>query len=301
MIDFHKYAKIYILGHDENVDIFRDKTDEIQMQEKMDGGNFRFIIKNGNLVFGSRTQQLTSDEGDETNMNKQFKSAVASVRLCLKDKDLRLYEGNIFYLECMIKHTMDYDWEKMPAVLGFDVYNLANKAFIANANEIFKDLGIPFVPIIGTWKADMKVNDDLVPVSAYAPRSNLEQKAEGIVFKNFSKQIYAKYVRPQFREENAKTFGGTPKYQESGAGKICATYCTNSRIDKAIFYFHDQGEKIDMPLMRMIVGYVYKDIWEENWKTIIKKYGEINLREMRKIIIGRCRAVLQQVIVNNTR
>ena len=55
MQDFHKYGKIKQLGHKECEDIFSDPEANIVVQEKIDGGNFRFTIKNGIIIFGSRT------------------------------------------------------------------------------------------------------------------------------------------------------------------------------------------------------------------------------------------------------
>jgi len=66
-MEFSKYLKIKIAGHEDNKRIFSDPEDDIVVEEKIDGGNFRFYINKGNIIFGSRTQQLTSNEGEEDN------------------------------------------------------------------------------------------------------------------------------------------------------------------------------------------------------------------------------------------
>ena len=41
---FHKYHKIKLLGNEDNQGILSDPDDDIIIEEKMDGGNFRFMI-----------------------------------------------------------------------------------------------------------------------------------------------------------------------------------------------------------------------------------------------------------------
>ena len=58
-IIFHKYPKIRSLGHEDIKDIFENNQHDIIIEEKIDGGNFRFMINNNNeIIFGSRTQEL---------------------------------------------------------------------------------------------------------------------------------------------------------------------------------------------------------------------------------------------------
>lgn len=302
-MEFQKYGKIKIVGHEDNEGIFSNPSDEIVIQEKLDGANFRFIIKDGNIIFGSRSQQLTSDEGEDTNIQKNFLRAVNFVRGKALDNSLPEYmkylERYIFYGECMVKHTMSYDWDKIPAYLGFDIYNTEMERYLETdeAKAIFEELGLPFVPIIKTITAgDLKeITEDMIPVSEYS----LHQ-AEGIVFKNNEKQLMAKLVREKFKEKNKEAFGGGKKYAETDEDYLVAFYCTNSRIDKMIFKLMDEGEKLDVPMMKYLPTKVYKDIWEENWQEITNMRGNVvNFQAFKKKVTGRCLAVLKQVIVNN--
>lgn len=109
-----------------------------------------------------------------------------------------------------------------------------------------------------------------------------------------------KFVRVEFKEANKGKFGGKTKgISIEGAQQVVDKYCTNMRIEKAIFKFVDEGKELDMNLMPMIIGYVYQDIWTEEWKTIVKKMKECNFVTMRQLIADRCRAVLNQTIINN--
>jgi hypothetical protein len=53
---FRAYHKIKRLGDEENKEIFSNPDEEIVIEEKMDGANFRFMFKKGKIIFGSRTQ-----------------------------------------------------------------------------------------------------------------------------------------------------------------------------------------------------------------------------------------------------
>ena len=304
MENFFKYKKIYGVGHDENKEIFSDPEDLIVIEEKIDGGNFRFMIKDGNVIIGSRTQQLTSDEGEDSNMNKMFKRCADFVREQLKDKDLKLLEKRIFYGENCVKHTMNYDWDKIPPYLGFDIYCLENNKFLADKKMFFEALGLPTVPTIKVVcaKEIIDISDDLVPMSVYASESSKDQKAEGIVFKNYSKQIMAKYVRDKFKEANAECFGGSPKYNkvdDTNNAEFVFKFCTNARIDKMIFKLIDEGFKLEMGLMKELPKRIYLDIWDEHWQEIRDSNWKLNMKSLRRLVPKRCRGVLQQVIVNN--
>jgi hypothetical protein len=299
MEGFHKYNKIKAIGHEENKDIFQNPEDEIIIEEKIDGGNFRFMIKDGKIILGSRTQEI--DEKAEGKHLKNFRRCCEYVREILQDKDLKLLEKRIFYGECCIKHTLSYDWDSIPPFLGFDIYCLENNKYLSNKKMFFEGLGFKTVPEIKICKSSeiKELTDTDVPVSVYAPRSNPKQQAEGIVLKNYKTQIFAKYVREQFKEKARDTFGGTVKYEETDDGKIVAKYCTNARIDKCIFKLVDEGHKLEMAMMKELPKFVYKDIMEEEWQEVVFSNYEVNFRNIRKLVTKRCLAVLKQVMVNN--
>ena len=78
---FNKYVKIRQLGHEENEDIFKNPKDDIIMEEKIDGANFRFMLSKGNIIFGSRTQEL-----DDENIEKNWSYCVKYIRKVLEMK-----------------------------------------------------------------------------------------------------------------------------------------------------------------------------------------------------------------------
>ena len=305
MENFNKYHKIRMLGHEENADIFSDPSSEIVIQEKIDGANFRFAFNGDKIIFGSRTQQLTSDEGEETNIAKNFRRCCQFVNKQTADLGLRKkYGGLIFFGECCVKHSLNYNWDTIPPYLGFDIFHIETGRYYnyEDVKRIFKQLNLEMVPLVKVVKAGeiKEVTDEDVPITKWPTISNPKQQAEGIVFKCYDKQIMAKYVRAKFKELNAETFGGSVKYEETDDGKFVARYCTNPRIDKQIFKLIDDGNELDMPLMKYLPKAVQSDIFEECWQDVVYSKMMLDFGKIKKMITRRCLSVLQQVIVNNS-
>ncbi|MFW5794701.1 MAG: RNA ligase family protein [Bacillota bacterium] len=310
-MEFEKYHKVKRLGGDENKLIFSDHNDEIVIQEKIDGGNFRFYIQDDKVIFGSRTREL-----DETQEHvKNFRRCIEFVRSKLKGKDLSDYNGLIFYGECCVKHTISYDWDKIPPFLGFDIKGIISLSWEKDkkygylpydvTKEYFEELDLPMVPTIKVCKAseiDVPITDDSVPISEYALESSQDKKAEGIVFKNYDKQIFAKYVRDAFKEKNSKVFGGSPKYNkvdDTNNAEFIFKYVTNYRIEKIILKKLDDGNSLTMELMGELIRDVYLDVIEEEWREILTSNWKLDFKKLRRICAPRVRAVLEQMIENN--
>jgi len=310
-MEFGKYGKIKQLGHEDNKNLFIYDKQKVYIQEKIDGGNFRFYITSeGALIFGSRTQQLTSNEGEDTNVSKNFKRCVLHIREQYKSHKEAFLMNHIYYGECCTKHTMDYDWEKIPSFLGFDIRSMETGKYLTceESMTMFDLCGLKCVPLLKViYAEDFKgFTDEDVPITAYPPRSNPKQQAEGVVFKNYEYEdkynthMFAKYVREKFKEENRETFGGAVKFQENDDGKIVARFCTNARIEKQIFKLIDDDHELDMTLMKYLPRGVSMDIYEEHWKDILNSNMKIDLKNIRRLISKRCLMVLKQVLVNNT-
>ena len=290
---FQKYNKIKQLGDEENKDIFLDPNDEIVIEEKIDGANFRFIVLDGKLVFGSHNLVIEDEN------QKNWKRCIDFVKQKYAEK--KFLEGYIYFGECILKHSMEYDWKSMPPILGFDILDKNTNKYLASKKEIFESMGILMVPLIKTCFAGKigNIDDSMVPESAYAPISATDRKAEGLIFKNYKKQIFAKYVRARFKEINRKAFGGGKKYANNDDELIIATYCTNPRIDKYIFKLMDEGMALNKVMMTKLPVMVYQDIIEENWRGILNSRYQLDLQEVKRLVAKRCLAVLDQVITNN--
>lgn len=296
-MEFEKYHKIRIIGDEENKEILSNPDDEIIIEEKIDGGNFRVFLHGKKVVFGSRTQEL----GGESPREKMFIRAVKYVRDEIADANIDTKEPIILYMENCVKHSLNYDWEKIPPVLGFDVKTESGYLDYDLKCSIFNQIGIPIVPLVKRCKArEITVLDEsLIPKSDYASPSATNQLAEGVVIKNYSKQLFAKLVRSEFKEVAKETFGMNKKYAENDDEELVAIYCTNARMDKIIFKLIDEGKSLGMGIAGDLIKRTWTDIIDENAKDILLHEWTLSIRNVRKLIAKRCISVLKNVIQNN--
>jgi len=145
----------------------------------------------------------------------------------------------------------------------------------------------------------IEIKEEHFGKSKYASPSSKDQKVEGWVIKNYSKQLMAKIVREKFKETNKMVFGGSKKFAKTDDEYFVAVYCTNARIDKCMFKLIDEGKKLGMTMMGDLLNKVYKDIWEEHWNEISFSKKKIDLLNLKKLVSRRCPEVLKQAIVNN--
>ncbi len=293
-MDFRTYPKIKQIGSDEIKDLLTTPDDEIVIEEKVDGANFRFMVSSdGRIVFGSRSQSLGDDKQD---IGGNWKRCVEHIKS--KSANFLTDMPYIYYGECMVQHSIAYDWQRVPPFLGFDILDLTTGKFLnwEARNALFKRMGLDVVPHIKTCKASeiTKLDDSVIPQSSYYPG-----QAEGLMFKNYGKQMFGKHVTEKFKEVNKAAFGGGKKHAKNDNELFVATYCTNPRIDKAVFKLVHNGEPLNMALMHKLPRAVVADMWAECWQDLITVDWTFNPREVYKMVGKRCLAVLKQVITNN--
>lgn len=310
-MEFKTYPKIHAVGKEEVKGLFADKDDVIVIQEKIDGGNFRFYFtEKGGIIFGSRTQQLTSNEGDDSNVAKGFRAVIDYIRKQISEssvKDtLQSFGGLIFFGEACFKHTITYDYDRMPRFIGYDVLDTHSGQFLVldDVYKKFELLHLEVAPVVKICKANeiTSIDDSIVPVQKYALSSAPDKLAEGVVFKNYSKQLFGKYVRNVFKEKNAEAFGGQPKYNkvdDTNNAEFLFKYVTNPRIEKIVLKMIDEGAKLDMSLMGQLIKRTYTDVIEEEWREILLSNWKLDFKKCRQLIAPRCRSVLNSMITNN--
>lgn len=291
---FHKYPKIFSIGRDENKDIFLNPSDLIHVEEKIDGANFRFMVIDNRIVFGSRNNSLGDDNSP---IGGNFSRCVRFVSDSLKGKVVP--EGIVFFGECCVKHSLEYDWDKIPPYLGFDVL-VGDGSFMSYDDKVrlFDSLSLPVVPLVNTFRASELVGVDsnsLIPTTVFG-----SVPAEGIVFKNYSCNIFAKFVTEKFLEVNKAAFGASKRFSSNDSERIVAGFCTNSRIDKHVFNLVSEGYSLDMSLMRFLPKRVVDDVYVEHWSDIVNSRMVVDFSLVRSLINVRCRTVLKSIITNQS-
>lgn len=296
-----KYPKIRLLGHKDNEGIL-DNFSELVIEEKTDGSNFRFSYdkESDKLVFGSRNIEL-QDEND----NEMFKRCIEYIKenidmKCLRDN----YQNLVFFGEAARKHTVDYKWEEMPAFLGFDVFEQDDDGHWIQLNwrtsrMLFKSIGLEFVPVIAVGKSS-EVKDLILNTDKFKSEFAVDGIAEGIVIKNYDKQLSAKKYSEGFKERFHKRYRKPKKYAETDNEMFMAVYVTDRAIHKQIEKLRDDGWDLERKMMKKLPSNVWSDIWEEEWQDIIFKSWKLDLKKLRKKIAKRCLYLLDNMITNES-
>jgi hypothetical protein len=302
----HKYPKIRYPTDDEAEGVFA--AGDIVIQEKLDGGNFRFTHEQNldeeyqtadrEIVFGSRNVEYKNIRDE----SKQFERPMNYIRSQVDPSDmLDLQEAHggalTFFGEAMTPHTLEYNWDETPGFVGFDVYHEDGEYWLTRTEleRAFDALGLPTTPVIDVVSAEAWDDYSVdVPESAYG-----SVEAEGLTFKNYDTQTFAKFVRDDFKEKNKKTFGASKSQQKSGAEKLSYGKITNARIEKQAHKMIDEGDwdSLKMEMMEDLPEAVIRDMAEEEAGNIFM--GEswtVDIREFRSITSSRCAEVLSRMI-----
>jgi hypothetical protein len=302
-----KYPKLKYPDHDKSSGLFADGT--IFVQEKLDGANFRFCRESHlddqfhtddrAIVFGSRNVAFKNQKDE----SKQFKEPIRYVREQVNADDIQSIENTLggavtVFGEAMTPHTLTYNFSDIPAFVGFDMWDESRHRFVPPSDAkhfIEQVLGLDFSPILD--KVPAEEWDDYstqVPQSAYG-----DVKAEGLVLKNPTTNVWSKMVREDFKEKNKKTFGKPKKHQESGAEKLSYQYITNARIKKQVHKLIDEGDwnSMQMEMMEELPEAVIRDMAEEEAANILMNENwEVDIGDFRSITSSRCARVLRKMI-----
>lgn len=328
---FKKYGThgriMYMDDPDKEVkDMFKDDNDPIYIQEKVDGGNFRIMIKDKQFTFGTKTNEIIEkrdlkigdlDEEKEReklqlkfpNKEEEFERMRIKEYLLIwkraceyirKKIDLVTckHDNIIIYAEHILPHSLAYNWNVTPAVIILDIRDLKTGKYIKpdKVKEFCKEYDLEYIDNITITTAkevrEAKYTDDSLPRSKYG-----DVQMEGFVFKNYEKQIFCKFVAEKFKEVNRKVWGMSKKFAETDDELILAKYlCGNRRIDKKIYELTDRGCELSLCLMKYLPVIVWNDIVEENAVDILKHDYVLNIKQIRKRIAARCLEVLKQRI-----
>jgi len=304
-----KYTKIRRLGHERNQGILQ--RGNLILKEKLDGANFRFTVtEEGEILCGSKNVEYQ----DESDVDGRFRDAIKCVKQKFEEAEENsfYYPRYTFFAENMVKHSLDYPFEEMPQIIGFDVYDHEENCYLSHteAYEMFNSLGIKTAPIVDSFDAE-----EFDPEEYEVPESNFRDgKMEGVVIINqdlhedqrsgFSTR--AKTVTDEFAEKHKKATGARQSKEAiHGHEKVVSKYCTDGRIRKHIGKMKDEGRDLGMELMANQDGSaglpirVSTDILEEEADEIVKRNDKINWKEYRSLVADKCVYVLRQEITKN--
>ena len=235
--------------------------------EKVDGALLRFQLQPSGLIrFGDRNHVYD----DPDNIPAPYQHAVRHVREHLERDALRSavddVEDVVFFGEATHHHTIEYDWERTPSFLGFDVWSATAGAFRPpDAVEgIFEGIGLEPVNAVERelHTRDFDPDSYTIPQSAW-----YDGPAVGVVIRN-KRGDRAKLLHPDFQDVD------TTVSVDSSAEELAAAYATRRRFETIVGILEDRGQPVTF---ETLYERVLEDIVREKHNQL---YGEARGFEM---------------------
>jgi len=274
-----RYPKIRRLGHKRTKGILDDPDDEIVIQEKVDGSNFRFWREGDTICFGSRRVNHLERKED----NGEWKPVMDYILSKVKPEALR--EDYVYVGEFFRPHTIEYAWDRVPVFVGYDLLDKETGEVVDYdfAFAEFYRLNIPFVATLYRGKAS-KISDRLIEELKQRESCYGDTTPEGVVVKNYTKKIFAKSVNSQFLEDFKKKFGDKRQPKMTVERKVVERFITPARVRKVVQRCHEEKGSVGAEDIPQILRETVNDMLEEEILTIVNemKVKEIDFRKLRK-------------------
>jgi hypothetical protein len=222
------------------------------IQEKVDGANFRFRLRqSGMLEFGDRSRVYRN--ADE--IPEPYNHAVRHVREAFDREALRAarddVESVVFFGEAMHRHAIDYDWDRVPSFLGFDVWDEGGGDDADEGVGTSDEGDGRFLPPDAIEQAYDRLGLDSVnafqkevratyfdPESYEVPASNwYDGPAAGVVLRNKT-GLRAKLCHPNFREVEETVPVDAP------AEELAQELVTHRRVEKVVRELEARGRSV---------------------------------------------------------
>ena len=253
----------------------------VVIQEKVDGSQFSFGLKDGEPVMRSRGKQIFSAEVD-----KLFCPAAETV-MRLADEG-KLPEGWVFRGEAFMgprHNTLHYGRAPEGGIILYDACTETTDDWLTEAQllHIAEGMGLEKVPCYFEG-----VITDLSMAREYLTRTSVlgKQIVEGVVIKarskydTMGKMLRCKLVREDFQEQNNKAFRKSNPTQGDIVLRLSEKYSAIARYHKAYQHLREEGyiedelkdlQHILPEIGRDLEAECIEDIKEELWKWAAPK------------------------------
>ncbi len=301
---FKAYPKIQGL-HKEECEGLLDGT--CYIQEKVDGANASIWLgEDGEIHYGSRSRDLYLARDNFNGFGDWVLKHKETLESFFKEHPNCRLNG-----EWLVRHTIGYKESSYKQFYLFDITKdnpqgeyepIKSIEFVYDVAEHFK---IPVVKLFAVIE-----NPTLDDIKKYAGKSVLGDKGEGVVIKNlnftnkFGNPQHGKYVTPEFKEDNAITFGGNNKTSET----YTEMYYVNKfvglpRLQKIVHKLESEVGKLDMKHIPRVMGMTYYDvITEEGW-TIAQEVGKsgkmFDFKEFQKLCERKAKKIFIEIITGD--
>lgn len=268
----HSYPSVFQIGHKQIIDIFNGP---VLVEEKIDGSSFSWGLIDGELQCRSKGKQLILDAPE-----KMFTQAVEVV----KELQPNLMPNWVYraeYLASPKHNTIKYNRIPNKHLILYDV-NTGLEEYLPYDSLVAEGerLGLEVVP-----RFFEGVISDFTQFKELLERESIlgGSKIEGFVAKNYSlftqekKVAMGKYVREDFKEENAKDFRARNPTGKDITQALILKYQNEARFRKAVQHLKEAGLLEGSPkdiglLIREIPADILKEAEEEIKEELFKHF-----------------------------
>lgn len=253
------YSNIFALGHKALTELF---SGTVVVEEKVDGSQISFGRIGSEVFVRSKGKQIVVGAPDS-----MFKRGVENI-VSIADKltDGYTYRGE--YLQSPKHNTLAYSRAPNLSIIIFDV-DRGNQDYMTTEEKRAEAarIGLEVVPMLYSGHIE-----SVEQIKSLLPKESILGGAEpeGIVIKNYSrfaadkKILMGKYVRPEFKETNAKNWEKTNPTNNDIIEQLIATYKNEARWHKAIQHLKESGNLDQSPRdIPNIMNEVESDIRKE--------------------------------------
>ncbi len=251
--------------------------------EKVDGANFRFQLQRSGLVrFGDRSRVY--DDPDE--VPAPYQHAVDHVQENLEREALRNavddVEDIVFFGEAMHRHAIEYDWERTPSFLGFDIWSADAGTFypLDTVERIFDRIGLRPVNVFERERRARDFDADSYSI----PESNwYDGPAEGAILRD-KRGRRAKLLHPAFREVDETIPIDAP------ADELARKYATERRLETVATKLEDRNYSVNF---ETLYDRVMTDIVREAHKQLYHGHADVDMETFRSEVGALTRQFLE--------
>ncbi|WP_135827593.1 RNA ligase family protein [Halorussus halobius] len=212
------------------------ESGHLWIQEHVDGATLRFRLRDsGAFEFGDRSRVFEPGE-----VPVSYRHAVRHVRERVDRAALREavddVESVVFVGVATHRRAVDYDWDRLPSVLGVEVWNDDEGRFLPPdaVEQAYDRLGLE--PVNTVQKEVRAVDFD--PESYDVPASAWDDgPAAGVVLRNKTGDR-ATLLRPEVRDADASVpVDATP-------GELAEEYVTRQRVEAVVAELEDEQRRV---------------------------------------------------------
>ncbi len=252
------------------------------IREYVDGSPLRFQVQESGVVrFGDGNRVFKRDAIPEP-----YLAAVRHVRERIDRDALRRavddVEDIVFFGASMHKRAIDYDWQRTPPFLGFDVWTDAGERFLAvdAVEKIYEQLGLQPV---NTFEKEVRAVD-FDPESYDVPASRwYDGPAAGVVLHNKA-GTKAKLIRRATFDADADD--SSPD-SDATAGELARTYATDDRFRDVAARVEAMNRPVTFETM---YDRVFESIVREAHARLFDGSTDVDRQAFRSEVAARTRA-----------